>query len=75
MYFNTLNNMVSENISLPIKILCFFDFYRETFLYFRYFVMGLFLKKLITNTDITEILMLIPFMSIVIVPYLYFIFV
>lgn len=72
MYFNTLNNLFSRNISLSIRFLCLFDFYRQTFIYFRYFIMILFIKRLITETTIDDILYLIPFIVFVILPYMYF---
>lgn len=72
MYFNTLNNLFSRNISLSIRFLCLFDFYRQTFIYFRYFIMILFIKRLVTETTIDDILYLIPFIVFVILPYMYF---
>jgi hypothetical protein len=72
MYFNTLNNLFSRNISLSIRFLCLFDFYRQTFIYFRYFIMILFIKRLVTETTINDILYLIPFIVFVILPYMYF---
>jgi len=72
MYFNTLNNLFSRNISLSIRFLCLFDFYRQTFIYFRYFIMILFIKRLVTKTTINDILYLIPFIVFVILPYMYF---
>ena len=72
MYFNTLNNLFSRNISLSIRFLCLFDLYRQTFIYFRYFIMILFIKRLVTETTINDILYLIPFIVFVILPYMYF---
>ena len=72
MYFNTLNNLFSRNISLLIKYLCLFDFYGQTFIYFRYFIMILFIKRLVTETTINDIIYLIPFIVFVILPYMYF---
>lgn len=72
MYFNTLNNLFSRHISLSIRFLCLFDFYRQTFIYFRYFIMILFIKRLVTETTINDILYLIPFIVFVILPYMYF---
>ena len=72
MYFNTLNNLFSRNISLSIRFLCLFDFYRQNQLYTNQSGQNLFIKRLVTETTINDILYLIPFIVFVILPYMYF---
>lgn len=74
MYFNCLNNILTKNISIYIKILCIFDILKITLIYFRYFVMGLFIKKLIHLKE-DDIMIIIPFLIFIGIPYIYFIFV